>query len=56
MERASPEELEQTGRHRPLKRKDRQLAGALGLCRYLTIQQVISVRHDGEGAGYGLRG
>jgi len=43
MERASPEQVEQTGRRRRLGRKDRQLVGALGLCRYLTIRQVIEL-------------
>jgi hypothetical protein len=59
MERASPEQVEEAGRRRRLRRKDRQLVGALGLCRYLTIRQVIEV---GVGAktenatGYRVRG
>ncbi len=59
MERAFHEELEQTNRRGRLRRRDRQLVGALGLCRYLIIQQVIEL---GVGArmekatGYRLRG
>ena len=59
MERASPEELEQAGRRGRLRRKDRQLVSALGLCRYLTIGQVIELgvgAKTGKATGYRLRG
>ena len=59
MERASPEQVEQVGRRRPLRRKDRQLVGALGLCRYLTIGQVMELgvgAKTGKATGYRLRG
>ena len=54
-ERASPEQVEQAGRRRRLRRKDRQLVGALGLCRYLTIRQVIELgvgAKTGKATGY----
>ena len=59
MERASFEELEQTGRRGRLRRKDRRLVGALGLCRYLTIQQVIELgvgARTEKATGFRLRG
>jgi len=54
-----PEELEQTGRRRRLRRKDRRLVGAHGLCRYLTIGQVIELgvgARTGKATGHRLRG
>lgn len=59
MERASPAELEQTGRRGRLRRKDRQLVGAPGLCRYMSIRQVIELgvgAKTGKATGYRLRG
>jgi hypothetical protein len=54
-----PEPVEQAGRRWALRGRDRQLVGALGPCRYLTIRQVIE---PGVGAktekasGYKVRG
>src|SRR3974377_2483528 len=59
MERAAPEQVEQAGRRRALRGKDRQLVGALGLCRYLTIGQVIELgvgARTEKATGYRLRG
>ena len=38
-----PEPVEQAGRRRALRGRDRLLVGALGLCRYLTIRQFIEL-------------
>jgi len=51
-----PEEVEQAAR---LRRKDRQLVGAPGLCRYLTIRQVVELgvgARTEKATGYRLRG
>ena len=58
MERAAPEQVEQAGRRRALRGKDRQLVGALGLCRYLIIRQVTELgvfAQTEKATGYRLR-